>query len=69
MSPYPGIDPAALDLDVTADVQALYSDGITARKGAFTPDWADRLREDIDVAFREALERPGGAVGRGPHRY
>ncbi len=71
MSPhaYPGVSTADLDLDVTADVEALYSDGITARKGAFTPAWADRLREDIDAAFREALARPGGAVGRGPHRY
>ncbi|MFF9186659.1 phytanoyl-CoA dioxygenase family protein [Streptomyces rochei] len=66
---YPGVSTADLDLDVTADVEALYSDGITARKGAFTPAWADRLREDIDAAFREALARPGGAVGRGPHRY
>jgi hypothetical protein len=71
MSPHahPGVSTADLDLDVTADVDALYSDGITARKGAFTPEWADRLRDDIDVAFREAMSRPGGAVGRGPHRY
>ncbi|MGA4970435.1 phytanoyl-CoA dioxygenase family protein [Streptomyces pseudogriseolus] len=71
MSPHthPGVTPDALDVDVTADVEALYKDGITARKGAFTHEWADRLREDIEVAFDEARSRPGGAVGRGPHRY
>ncbi|MFF1920254.1 phytanoyl-CoA dioxygenase family protein [Streptomyces sp. NPDC058221] len=67
--PYPGVTPADLDVDVSSDVDALYSDGITARKGAFSTEWADRLREDIKVAFREASARPGGAVGRGPHRY
>jgi Phytanoyl-CoA dioxygenase (PhyH) len=50
-------------------VDALYTDGITACPGAFTPAWADAMRQDIDVAFAEALERPGGAVGRGPNRY
>ncbi len=71
MSPHthPTVTPDALDVDVTADVEALYEDGITARKGAFTPEWADRLREDIETAFEEARSRPGGAVGRGPHRY
>lgn len=67
--PYPGVTPTDLDVDVSSDIAALYSDGITARKGAFSPEWADLLREDIEVAFREALARPGGAVGRGPHRY
>ncbi|MFE2629790.1 phytanoyl-CoA dioxygenase family protein [Streptomyces sp. NPDC059374] len=42
---------------------------MTARKGAFSVAWADRLREDVDAAFEEARSRPGGAVGRGPHRY
>jgi hypothetical protein len=26
------------------------------------------MRDDIEVAFDEAIRRPGGAVGRGPHR-
>ncbi len=56
-------------VDVSADVETLYRDGITARKGAFAPEWADRLGEDIDAAFKEALARPGGTVGRGPNRY
>lgn len=49
--------------------EAIYTDGITALKGAFTPGWADVMRADIDAAFAEALGREGGAVGRGPHRY
>ncbi len=49
--------------------QAIYSDGITALRGAFSADWADAMRADIETAFAEAIDRPGGAVGRGPNRY
>ncbi|MFE6184734.1 phytanoyl-CoA dioxygenase family protein [Streptomyces sp. NPDC056465] len=52
-----------------AAVRDLYTDGITACRGAFTPQWADAMREDIGTAFAEARGREGGAVGRGPHRY
>jgi hypothetical protein len=55
--------------DVDALVRGLYTDGIIAQKGAFSAEWADRMREDIEVAFEEAVNRPGGAVGRGPKRY
>lgn len=65
----PGITPDALDVDVTDDVERLYTDGITARKGAFTTAWADEMREDIEAAFEEARSRKDGAVGRGPNRY
>ncbi len=47
----------------------LRTEGITALRGAFSPDWADRLREDVEVLFQEALARPDGAIGRGPHRF
>jgi ectoine hydroxylase-related dioxygenase (phytanoyl-CoA dioxygenase family) len=47
----------------------IYRDGITACRGAFTAEWADTMREDIEIAFTEALARDGGAVGRGPNRY
>lgn len=57
------------DPDVSADAEALYREGITARKGAFTTAWADQLGRDVAAAFEEALSRPGGAVGRGPNRY
>jgi hypothetical protein len=49
--------------------EAIYTDGITAQPGAFSVEWADAMRADIDAAFAEALARPGGAVGRGPNRY
>jgi ectoine hydroxylase-related dioxygenase (phytanoyl-CoA dioxygenase family) len=56
--------------DVTADqLDALRRDGITAQKGAFTREWARRMGEDIEVAFADARQREGGAVGRGPKRY
>ncbi|MFC8226166.1 phytanoyl-CoA dioxygenase family protein [Streptomyces sp. NPDC057287] len=52
-----------------AAVHDLYTAGITACRGAFTPQWADVMREDIETAFAEARGREGGAVGRGPHRF
>lgn len=55
-------------LEVTQDVVNLYAAGVTALNGAFSVEWADRLREDIETAFEEARSRPDGAVGRGPHR-
>ncbi|MFG3137123.1 phytanoyl-CoA dioxygenase family protein [Streptomyces sp. NPDC048211] len=66
---FPGIAVSELDIDVSPDVEALYRDGITARKGAFTTTWADQLGADVDTAFKDALSRPGGAVGRGPNRF
>jgi ectoine hydroxylase-related dioxygenase (phytanoyl-CoA dioxygenase family) len=50
-------------------LEALREDGITAQKGAFTREWAQRMGEDIDAAFVDARQREGGAVGRGPNRY
>jgi len=61
--------PAGADADVRAAVEGLYGDGIIAKKGAFSREWAEQLHEDIDAAFQEALSRPNGAVGRGPKRH
>ena len=47
----------------------IYGDGIMALKGAFGLSFVDELREDIEALFEDALQRPGGAVGRGPQRY
>src|SRR4051812_27534292 len=47
----------------------LYGDGIIALKSAFSREWAKQLGEDIEFLFHEALQRPNGAVGRGPKRY
>lgn len=56
-------------LDTEASVRALHHDGITACKGALARDWVEALREDMMSAFWEAIQRPGGAVGRGPRRW
>lgn len=57
------------DYDVATIMGGLYGDGIIGHKAAFSRDWVQRLREDIDTLFQEALAYPGGAVGRGPNRY
>jgi hypothetical protein len=44
-------------------------DGITGASGAFSRDWVERMREDVMTAFWSAIQRPGGAVGRGPRRW
>ncbi|MBW4022908.1 MAG: phytanoyl-CoA dioxygenase [Proteobacteria bacterium] len=62
LAPSPA-DPLAQDVDT------LTRDGIVGRKGAFARDWAERMREDMMTAFWEAIQRPGGAVGRGPRRW
>ena len=55
--------------DTAAIRDALYDDGITALQGAFSREWAQRMREDMDNALEEARARQGGAVGRGPNRW
>src|SRR3954453_18461723 len=60
---------ATADIDPNHIRDAIYGDGIIALKGAFAREWAEQMREDIDAAFAEAQARPGGAVGRGPHRW
>ncbi|MVA77521.1 phytanoyl-CoA dioxygenase [Auraticoccus sp. F435] len=61
--------PAGADEETAAIVRSLYTDGITACRGAFSVEWADQMAEDISTAFEEARSREGGAVGRGPNRY
>ena len=63
---------AAVDtspFDTAQMMGGLYGDGIIALKGAFSREWAQQLGEDIIRLFDEAIQRPGGAVGRGPKRY
>jgi ectoine hydroxylase-related dioxygenase (phytanoyl-CoA dioxygenase family) len=55
--------------EVAAIMGGLYGDGIIAMKGAFTPEWADRLREEIMALFEEARQIEGGALPRGPQRW
>ena len=68
----PRIEPPSssdADSDVAQAVQALYTDGIVGRKGAFSREWVHALGEDIMAAFDSARSRPHGAVGRGPNRW
>ena len=51
------------EYDVAAIMGALYGDGITALKGAFTPEWADAMHEDIMTLF-EKPGRPRGSLPR-----
>lgn len=50
-------------------MRGLYGDGIIGLAGAFSPAWADALREDIETLFDEARQRPRGALPRGPQRW
>jgi hypothetical protein len=61
--------PTTTAYDASALRDGLYTDGIVALRSAFPPEWADRMREDIEQLFAEAMARPDGAVGRGPHRF
>lgn len=56
-------------LDLDAIRHGLETDGIIACTGAFSREWVEQVREDIDRAFDEARSRKGGAVGRGPNRW
>lgn len=57
------------DAEVAEAVRALATDGITARKAAFSREWVQDLDADVMAAFAEARSRPHGAVGRGPNRW
>jgi hypothetical protein len=63
------IDAAKAPYDIAQILGGLYGDGIIALKGAFSPEWVQQLDEDIRRLYAEALQRPGGAVGRGPKRH
>lgn len=62
-------DHPSQSFDLSSHYQTLYRDGITALKGAFSREWAEDMREDMMAAFWPAIQRPGGAVGRGPRRW
>jgi hypothetical protein len=54
---------------VGADLATLLRDGVVGKQGAFSHDFAEAMREDMMTAFWKAIQRPGGAVGRGPRRW
>ena len=55
--------------DLASDVETLDRDGIVGHRAAFSRDFVERVREDMTTAFWEAIQRPGGAVGREPRRW
>ncbi|MBC3540243.1 phytanoyl-CoA dioxygenase family protein [Rufibacter sediminis] len=55
--------------DIAQIMGGIYGEGIIGLKGAFSRDWAHQLHQDILALYAEALQRPGGAVGRGPKRH
>lgn len=57
------------EFDTAQIMGGLYGDGIISLKAAFTPAWADLLREDIEQLFAEARQQPRGALPRGPQRW
>ena len=55
--------------DPASIMGALYGDGILGLKGAFSRAWVGALHADLERLYRQALARPGGAVGRGTNRH
>lgn len=55
--------------DTAPIMGGLYGEGIIGLKGAFPPEWADRVYEDVMALFDEARAVPGGALPRGPERW
>ncbi|GAA4374234.1 phytanoyl-CoA dioxygenase family protein [Hymenobacter koreensis] len=62
-------DPTQARYDIAQIMGGLYGEGIIGLKGAFSREWARQLGEDIARLYEEALQRPGGALGRGPKRH
>ena len=58
-----------MPVDVPAHLEQIQRDGITALKSALSIEWVERMHEDVMTAFWKAIQRPGGAVGRGPRRW
>jgi hypothetical protein len=55
--------------DIAGIMGGLYGDGIIALRSAFSREWVQQIGEDLAVLYKDALSRPGGAVGRGRNRH
>lgn len=51
--------------------EAIYTRGLTGLPQAFSAEFTDKLRSEIEALFAEATSTPApnGAIGRGPARY
>jgi hypothetical protein len=63
------VDSGDQQYDTAAIMGGLYGDGIIGLKGAFTPEFADAMYEDVMGLFESAKKIPGGALPRGPERW
>lgn len=63
------LQPQFPQFDTAEIMGGLYGDGIIGLKGAFDRKWVHQLRADIDHLFEQAMQRPGGALPRGPNRF
>ena len=50
-------------------MRGIYGDGFISLKSAFPKERIQRIHEDVLELYDEALNIPGGAVGRGPNRH
>ena len=55
--------------DIAGNVETVERDGVVGLKGGFSREWVAQLTDDMMTAFWEAIQRPGGAVGRGRRRW
>jgi Phytanoyl-CoA dioxygenase (PhyH) len=60
---------AATIPEVADEVEILNRDGIVGRPGAMTREWVEAARDSVMSAFWSAIQRPGGAINRGPRRW
>ena len=65
----PRITDISPDYDVAEILGGLYGDGIIGLKAAFDKQWVGQLGKELTLLYEDALQRPGGAVGRGPKRH
>jgi hypothetical protein len=64
-----GIPPDTSQYDVAEIIGGLYGAGFIGLKNAFDREWVEQLHADVLQLYEDALQRPGGAVGRGPKRH
>jgi hypothetical protein len=57
------------EYDIASIMGGLYGYGLIGLKNAFPRPWVEQLHEDVLRLYEDALQRPGGAVGRGPKRH
>jgi len=57
------------DYDAAAILGALYGEGIIGLKGAFSAPFVESLHRQVLALHAEAMDKPHGAVPRGPNRW